>query len=375
MKKILAFIALALTTAACTNDDRYTWEDDFADRTATDTLRVGIVYNGSSVSVTGDEQGFVSVNGADVTVHSTTNRFLQLTLSGQTTDGSLLIYSWKKLGVVLNGVSITNTDGPAINNQCGKAFYMECVSGTQNTLADGASYSTQDYDQKGTLFSEGQIYFCGSGTLTVKGQCRNAIASDDYITIDDDIVINVYTAATGTNGIKANDGMFINGGTLNVDVASDGGRGIRCEARTTITGGMTTINTSGDCLIETTAEGIKDTTSTACIKSDSIFVMTGGTLKVTSTGDGGKGIRCDENIEFRGGTLVAKTTGDNVEGKPKAVKSDTAIIVSGGSFTATVSKSWACDNGTESENPTDHLTVLGTPVTKTITKRSVIITY
>ncbi len=375
MKKILAFIALALTTAACTNDDRYTWKDDFADRTATDTLRVGIVYNGSSVSVTGDEQGFVSVNGADVTVHSTTNRFLQLTLSGQTTDGSLLIYSWKKLGVVLNGVSITNTDGPAINNQCGKAFYMECVSGTQNTLADGASYSTQDYDQKGTLFSEGQIYFCGSGTLTVKGQCRNAIASDDYITIDDDIVINVYTAATGTNGIKANDGMFINGGTLNVDVASDGGRGIRCEARTTITGGMTTINTSGDCLIETTAEGIKDTTSTACIKSDSIFVMTGGTLKVTSTGDGGKGIRCDENIEFRGGTLVAKTTGDNVGGKPKAVKSDTAIIVSGGSFTATVSKSWACDNGTESENPTDHLTVLGTPVTKTITKRSVIITY
>jgi hypothetical protein len=57
------------------------------------------------------------------------------------------------------------------------------------------------------------------------------------------------------------------------------------------------------------------------------------------------------------------------------VKSDKAIVVSGGSFTVNVKKSWACDNGTESEEPEDHLTIVGTPAVKTLTKRSVVVQY
>ena len=103
--------------------------------------------------------------------------------------------------------------------------------------------------------------------------------------------------------------------------------------------------------------------------------MTAGTLTIKSTGDGGKGINCGGNVEFSGGTLLVQTTGSNDEGKPKAVKSDTGIIVSGGSFTATCKKSWACDNGTESEDPATRVTVKGTPTTCTLEKRSVIIIY
>ena len=124
-----------------------------------------------------------------------------------------------------------------------------------------------------------------------------------------------------------------------------------------------------------TVDGVRDTTSAAGIKSDSTFVMTGGTLTITSKGDGGKGINCSENVEFSGGELTITTTGSNDEGKPKGVKSDTGIIVSGGSFTVTVSKSWACDNGTDSEEPADHVTIVGTPKTKTLKKKSVVIQY
>ena len=247
------------------------------------------------------------------------------------------------------------------------------ADGTENTLTDGTAYAEQTFDQKGTLFSEGQIRFLGTGTLTVNGNAKNAIACDDYIVVDDG-TINVNTSDTGSNGIKANDGFTMNGGTLTIDVKADGGRGIRSESYTTISGGNITITTSGDCEIET-VDGVDDASSAAGIKSDSLFTMTDGTLTITSSGDGGKGINCAANVEFKGGTLVITTTGQNEDGKPKGIKSDTGIIVSGGSFDVTVRKSWALDNGSESEDPADRVTVEGSPTTKSIAKRVVSIKY
>ena len=360
--------AAALT--ACVNDDTdfSAYINEQAPTSSNDTIR--ILYSGTTATVSGDSHGIVSINGADVTVNDpTSTSAMVLVLSGTTPNGSLLVYRSLKYEVVLNGVSITNADGPAINNQCGKAFHLTLANGTVNTLTDGTVYAEQSYDQKGTLFSEGQIYVEGTGALNVNGNGKNGIASDDYVIFRSGTV-NVNVAATGSNGVKVNDGFTIEGGTLNIDVKADGARGIRNEARTTIAGGNTTITTSGDCKIET-LDGIVDTTSCAGIKSDSLFVMTAGTLTITSTGDGGKGINCTENIELSGGTMVVTTTGDNDMSKPKALKSDTGIIVSGGSLTATVSKSWACDNGTESDEPADRITIIGTPVTKTLTKKLV----
>ena len=361
-------IAAALT--ACVNDDTdfSAYTNEQGTTASNDTIR--ILYSGTTATVSGDSRGVISVIGADVTVNDpTSTSTMVLVLSGTTPDGSLLVYRSLKYEVVLNGVSITNADGPAINNQCGKAFHLTLADGTVNTLTDGTAYADQSYDQKGTLFSEGQIYVEGTGTLNVNGNSKNGIASDDYITFRSGTVY-VNVAATGSNGVKVNDGFTIEGGTLNIDVKADGARGIRNEARTTIAGGNTSITTSGGCKIENT-DGIVDTTSCAGIKSDSLFVMTAGTLTITSTGDGGKGINCSENIELSGGTMVVTTTGDNVMSKPKALKSDTGIIVSGGSLTATVSKSWACDNGTESDDPADRITIVGTPVTQTLTKKLV----
>jgi len=362
--------------------------DDDDIETLPDTIALSIVWNGTQATVSGDAGDSVTVaygaGSSDLIVTSTTNRYLLLTVSGSCADGSLLVYSNRMWGLVMNGLNLANADGPAINNQCGKALFVTVADGTENTLADGADYADAPtnatgaaIDQKGTLFSEGQIYFRGKGTLNVEAYYKNAIASDDFIVMEEDGP-SIDISANGTNGIKVNDGMDILGGTLNIFVFSDGGRGIRNEARMTISGGETTITTVGDCRIET-IDGVADTTSCAGIKCDSLFTMTAGTLTITSTGDGGKGINCDQDVVFSGGTLNVTTFGSNDVSKPKGVKSETGICLSGGAFTVSVAKSWACDNGYRSDDDDEQaancVTVKGTPTTKELAKKAVTVIF
>jgi len=360
MKKILFFLLTVTLIVSCKNDDT-----DFSEyiNGGSSAKTIYITYSEGSATVTGDSQGIVSVSGADVVVNSQSADSLLLVLSGSTTDGSLLVYRSRQFGIQLNGVTITNHDGPAINNQCGKALYIHCASGTTNTLCDGTTYAEQSYDQKGTLFSEGQIYFDGTGTLNVNAKAKNAIASDDYIYILGDVVINTTTAATGSNGIKVNDGIYIQGGTTTIDVSSDAGRGIKCDSVMIISGGTTTISTSGDCVYD---EEEADYSSAACIKCAYDFTMSGGKLSMKSTGDGGKGLNCAAGVTVSGGTFSAITSGSNDKAKPKAVKG-TAITLSGGSFFAMTDKSWACDNGSDSETYSERVTTVGSPSTTTTT--------
>ena len=213
-KHIILLFLLALTLGACQNDDT-----DFSAYTENTMCTIYITYNGASATVTGDDLNFVTVNGADVTVN--TGNYadsLLLVLSGTTTDGSLLVWREKKYGIRLNGVTIHHADGPAINNQCGKDLYLEVAAGTVNTLTDGTSYADKTYDQKGALFSEGQMFFLGTGTLHVTGNSRHAVACDDYIVMNEQTTLNV--SSTSGNGIKVNDGIWINNGTINIDASS-----------------------------------------------------------------------------------------------------------------------------------------------------------
>ncbi len=262
MKK-MAFLLLAATAmTACQNDDT-----DFSAYTGGESTTanvISIVYNGTSVSVSGDDNGYVTTSGADVVVDCGSDTdSLMLVLSGSTTDGSLLVYRQKKFGMQLNGVSIHNADGPAINNQCSKSLYMEVVSGTTNTLTDGTAYTEQSYDQKGAFFSEGQVYVSGTGELNVTGNTKHGFACDDYIVVDDGVTMNI--SSTTGNGIKVNDGLTINDGTIDISVTADAARGIKCDSTVVINGGTTTITTSGDCVYDSDEQ---DYSSAAGIKCD-----------------------------------------------------------------------------------------------------------
>jgi hypothetical protein len=168
-----------------------------------------------------------------------------------------------------------------------------------------------------------------------------------------------------------NGGIIVNAGSLTATTAGTAAKGMKCEGKYTMTGGTIDITTTGDGTYET-VDGVLDLSSCAGVKCDETFNMSGGTLNLCSTGSGGKGINADGAIEFKGGKLDVQALGSEEISKPKGVKSTTGITLSGGTFHALSRKSKAIDNA-EDEKPT----INGTPIASTLklTKREVYVEF
>ena len=312
------------------NDEAY---DDYAEH-STFSRQITVNFNGSSATIDGATDGIdIAIDGAHVTV-VIVNKGMEFILTGSTTDGSFKSYSDYKFKLTLNGVSITNPNGPAINNQSHKRTFVELEDGTSNSLTDGSSYTdlVEDEDCKACFFSEGQIIVSGSGTLNITGNYKNGLCSDDYIRLRAGNIINV--TATKSNGIKSNDGVLIDGGVLNIGVSGTAAKGISSDAHVEINGGRTTIITSGNGEWDSDEN---DTNACAGIKADSIFTMNSGELYIKSTGSGGKGINGDQTVTFNGGTVKILTTGSRYtygsqHSSAKGIKGDGDVVINDGSI-------------------------------------------
>lgn len=303
---------------------------DYVENTTWATT-VRIVMDGDTATVTGNPSSvIVSVEGAHVTVTSAAKR-VRYIVSGSTTDGSLKFYSERKFQVQLNGVDITNPHGAAINNQCGKSFYLVVNEGTENTLRDGEQYAMiEGEDQKGALFSEGQILVSGKGLLNIYSVGKHCMASDDYVMVRPGT--RLYLNSASGHGIKAKDYVYIKGGVINMEIAAEGAKGINCDSLVTIAGGRTTIINTGSTKLETDSLGQAVTTACAGVKADYNMTMTGGTLNIKCTGDDAKGVNVAEPFLFTGGELNVVCTGQKVNVSPKGVKCDTSCTIQGGSI-------------------------------------------
>ena len=303
---------------------------DYVENTVWSTT-VRIAFDGDTATVTGNPTSvMVSADGAHVTISSVA-KHVRYIVSGTTDNGSLKFYSERRFQLQLNGVDITNPNGAAINNQCGKSFYLVLNQGTVNTLRDGEDYAmVEDEDQKGVVFSEGQILMSGKGQLNVYSVGKHCIASDDYVFIRPGA--KLYLNSTSGHGIKAKDYVHIKGGVINMEIAADGTKGINCDSLVYITGGRTTIINSGTSKIETDSLGETLSTGAAGVKADYNLTMKGGTLNIKCTGNDAKGINVAQPFLFNGGTLNVVVTGQQTTVAPKGVKCDTDCSINGGSF-------------------------------------------
>lgn len=303
---------------------------------------IQIVFADGGAQVTGDVNNTVSVDGNHVTVNNTTDEKVIYELNGSSQDGSLKLYSSKKQALILNNLDLASTIGAAINNQ-GKKKCFVVVKGT-NSLKDAASYSSTpaDEDEKATLFSEGQLIFSGDGTLTVTAQGKSGITSDEYVHFMESQTVNVSSSAG--HGIRGKDAVIITDGTISVNVSADMKKGITSDSLVCINGGNTVINVTGSAAYDNDDAEYKGTSG---IKADYLFEINGGTLQVTNSGAGGKGISGDLTACFNGGSVKITAKGYNYgqssggrfggnssnSVSAKGIKFDGNIIISGGTVT------------------------------------------
>ena len=326
-----SFILTVLGTSGSEDDASLSF-DSTGDPSSDDDIsktefkgRITITFSDSGdATVKGDTYGYVTIDGNNVTVNNAKGEVLIYELTGSTSNGFFRIYGAKKQAIVLNGVSITNPDGAAINNQNKKRTFV-VVKGN-NTLSDGASaaYTKEnDEDQKAVFFSEAQLIFSGSGLLTVNAnnaKDKSGIASDDYIRLMDSPTIKINAGSSAGHGLKGKDYVQLSNGTLFVSVAADMKKGISTDDYVLVEGGSHMISVAGGVAYD---EEDAEYSGTAGIKADNYFAMTGGSLTIKNTGDGGKGINAgsydfdSENHTLSdsyisGGNLTVTTTGREV---------------------------------------------------------------
>lgn len=334
---------------------------------------VTVAYNGTSaqVMVSGCIARYltVTVNGAHVKIiqseelQSTVN----YTLSGTSSNGSFYMDGHFKADFTLDNLTLNNPDSAAINIQDGKKLYITLVGTSTLTDKTGGTHNA-------CMYLDGHPEFIGTGTLNVKGNSKHGISADEhlimtsgtvnvlsavgdgfhiseYFTIDggnvnitsagDGIDVSFKGVNKGTKDEYSKNGMvFINGGTLNINTSGLATEGLKCDSVLTVAGGTTTITTTGNAYYDTVE---KDISASAAMKCGGKFIMTAGNVTLIATGDGGKGINADEEVNISGGTLTVATTGDIFEygtsdTKAHGVKSDTDVIIAGGNVYVFASK-------------------------------------
>ena len=327
----LLFVTLGLLVAGCQKDNivsvaLITSSDDVSDdiggTTFAQTVYVAYHDNGNAI-VTGTTDDFsVTINGNDVTIIYSGEEHVMYELSGTATDGFFKLYSGSKQGITLNGVNLTNPNGAAINIQGpisapnkGKRTFI-VLKGT-SSLADGTSYidTPSTEDEKAALFSEGQLVFSGTGSLSVEASGKSGIVSDDYLHImEGTITVNTTTSAivNGSEtlkpaGLKANDYIKVTGGTLHLSSSGTGAKGISCDGYGIFRGGIVNVTVTGSNYGSSGSGG---------------GFHGGG--QSSSDGVSAKGIKFDGNLSITGGSLIVRATAH------EGIESKGSITISGG---------------------------------------------
>ena len=150
---------------------------------------------------------------------------------------------------------------------------------------------------------------------------------------------NVDVSITKTPTDTLNGQVFIEGGTLTLDVAADDTKGMKCDSAMTITGGTIKATVSGlgtkgisvgtdlliaqptttatlidmavtgttympgDALLESKCRGIK-------VKGD--FTFDGGTIKISATGTKSKAISVDGDYTYKSGSINCAVSAANM---------------------------------------------------------------
>ena len=253
-----------------------------------------------------------------------------------------------KVQLVLDGVSVTNTDSPAIYvKNADKVFVTtqgdNSLSVTGSFTADGST------NTDAVIFSKDDLVLNGTGTLTIS-------STDNGITSKDDLKITggTITIDCVSDAIEANDTIAIADGTVTVNSQKDGLHAEKESDDTKgmiyICGGSLTVNAADDAVHATAIVqidgGTLDLTASEGIESTYIQIN-GGTIKIAARDDGinagRKSSSYEVAVEITNGDITVNMGAGDTDG----IDSNGNLYISGGTVDITCQSPFDYDGNAE----------------------------
>ena len=291
------------------------------------------------------EQTADTANATEITVKSgediTISEEGVYVISGTATDCTITVDadSAAKVQLVLDGVSITNADAPAIYVLSTDKVFVTTASGSSNELTTTGEFAAigDVTNIDGVIFAKDDLVLNGQGTLTINSSASGVVGKDDV-----KITGGTYSITATEHGIQGKDSVAIADGTFNITAGTDAIHAKNDEDLTLgyayIAGGTFNLNGAsdgiegyavvqidgGDITIDS-QEGIEGT----------YIQINGGTIDITATDDGinasDKSSEYDIVLEINGGDVsVNMASGDT-----DALDSNGSLFITGGTVNIT----------------------------------------
>ncbi len=235
-------------------------------------------------------------------------------LSGTISDGQIVVEAGEadKVQLVLNGVSITNSDGPAIEIRSADKVFLTLAEGSENMLSDGEAYVLADGEDEpnACVYSKADLCINGDGNLTIYGNYNHGVYSkDDLVITGGTLTVNAVN-----DGLKGKDCVEICGGTFTIEA---GGDGIQSNHAEDAERGYVSID-GGTFVIVAGCDGIQAETCLQ-VTSGSLLITTGG-------GSANASVKQDGNWGFWGSQITSAEETESAKG----LKAGVALYIADG---------------------------------------------
>lgn len=306
----------------------FAYSDRDKDASYDEAAATKIALAGQGATVSGEG---AAVEGTAVTITAAGT----YVVTGELMAGSLVVNAGDqdKVQIVLDGASIRNEAGPALNIQQADKVFVTLAAGSQNTLADGASYELAEGEDEpnAALYSKADLTINGTGALTVEGNYRHGVNSKDDLVVTGGAI----TVTAKEDGLRGKDCVKVADGSFAITA---GGDGVKSNNDEDPTRGFVSID-GGTFAVEAGDEGFQAATylrlaggdaqikaADHALRSDVEAAMSGGTYVVEA---GGKGMNPETKFTMDGGTFTVAGCEEGIEAQE--------VIVNDGELNITAS--------------------------------------